>query len=497
MPTTTISSDINSTDLVAIDLVPDEDLVIQQGVTVTTTGGNPNGGIGVQSSSGQHLVTVAGTARATTGLLWDNAFGALTVTSTGVVTGVESGEIEGVGVYVRGSATGQFNFTNLGLVTGSATGLAAIFDGRFAGSNDGTIRSSTGDAVTIGAANGGIFTNNGLIETTSTVSNAVDLFFTGSGGDVVQFVNNGTIRTAGTYALDMDSNDANRAFNFGTMDGGVLMGSQNDFLRQAGTLNGDVELGDGNDRYSGGTGFTNGTVNAGAGDDFVIGGASADVLQGANGNDWIRGNNQRDTIYGGNGNDTLRGDAFNDLLGGGAGNDEMRGGSGSDLMFGGNNNDLMFGQSGKDTLDGGAGNDTLSGGSFQDTLSGGAGNDQLDGGDARDKLTGGFGQDVLTGGLGRDTFIWNSASESGSLAFSDRITDFGFQAELLDLSAIAGPEMDFRWRQAFTASGNGEVRFYETTEGNSVVVADVDGNGTGDLFIRLDGMGLTADNFIL
>ena len=497
MPTTTISSDINSTDLIAIDLVPDEDLLIEDGVLVTTTGGNPNGGVAVQAGAGQHDITVEGTVRATTALLWDNSYGTLTVTATGVITGVASGTVEGVGVFVRGTATSQFNFSNFGLITGTATGMAAIFDGRFSGTNDGTITSTEGDAVTIGAANGGIFTNNGLIETSGAGSNAVDLFFTGSGGDVVDFVNNGTIRSNGDDALDMDSNDANRAFNFGTIEGGVLMGSQDDFFRQAGTLTGDVQLLGGDDRYSGGTGETFGTVSGGTGNDVMIGGAAGDVLQGNSGNDWIRGNNQRDTIYGGGGNDTLRGDAFNDTIGGGDGNDEIRGGTGRDLLFGGNNDDLMFGQSGLDNMFGGAGNDTMSGGSFRDTLDGGGGNDNLDGGDARDRLIGGFGQDTLTGGEGLDTFVWNSANESGAMNFRDRVTDFGFFAELLDFSAVAGPTLNFRWRQDFTASGNGEVRFYENAFDNSIIEVDVDGNGTADMFVQVNGTGLTADNFIL
>ena len=487
MPTTTISSDISSSDPVAVDLIADEDLVILAGVLVTTSGG-----IGVQAGTGgQHDINVQGTIAATTGILYDDSFGAITVAGTGSIDGGE------IGIFVRGPSTETISFTNNGTITGNTTGVATVFDGRFEGTNTGTITSQAGDAVAIGVRQGGIFTNDGLITTAATDSNAVDVFFTGAGGPVVTFVNNGTVRANGDDAIDMDSNDANRLFNFGTIEGGVLLGSEDDFFRQRGTMEGDVQLGAGDDRFSGGSGSTTGTVFAGTGDDLVIGGAAADLLQGEGGADLMRGNSNRDTIYGGFGQDTIRGDAGNDTSGGGGGRDELRGGSGMDLMYGGSENDLVLGQSGADNLFGGAGDDTVSGGSFRDRLDGGEGDDILDGGDARDRLTGGMGQDTMTGGAARDTFIFNSVEESQTMATRDLITDFGFFSELLDFSALIGPALNYRGTNAFTGNGNGEVRFFENAFGNTMVQVDVNGDGNLDMVVQVNGQGLTEDNFIL
>lgn len=486
MPTTTISSDIISTDPVAVDLIADEDLVILAGVLVSTSGG-----IGVQADTGgSHDVAVQGTIEATTGILFNDSFGSVSIASTGSIDGGE------IGIFVRGSTTETFNFSNDGDLAGNTTGIAAIFDGEFIGTNTGTITSQEGDAVAIGVRSGGTFTNTGLIETFSTDSNAVDIFFTGSGGPVATFINNGTIRSNGDDALDMDSNDSNRAFNFGTIDGGVLMGSENDFFRQRGILNGDVDLGAGNDRFLGGTGVMTGTVFAGAGNDRVIGGSSEDLLQGEGGADFMRGNNGRDTIFGGFGQDNIRGDNFNDVIGGGGGRDELRGGSGGDVMYGGSEADLMFGQAGRDNMFGGTGDDTISGGSQKDRIDGGAGDDEIYGGDARDTITGGLGEDLIRGGAGQDTFVWNSVAESDSMATRDRIFDFGFFGETLDFSGVTGPALTYRFQQAFTGTGNGELRIVENQFGNTLVQIDVDGDAVMDMVVQVNGLGLGIDNFI-
>ena len=82
-------------------------------------------------------------------------------------------------------------------------------------------------------------------------------------------------------------------------------------------------------------------VNAGAGDDVVIG---------TLGNDFI---------FGGDGNDQLIGDAGNDFISGGAGDDMIAGNSGTDILSGGAGSDtfqyafsLSQGSSGGDSHDG-------------------------------------------------------------------------------------------------------------------------------------------------
>ena len=154
-------------------------------------------------------------------------------------------------------------------------------------------------------------------------------------------------------------------------------------------------------------------VQAGQGNDVVIGGAGKDNLQGDAGDDIIFGWRGSDTISGGLGNDLLYGDdlGFNNISGddtidGGAGNDILYGGRGSDKMSGGTENDILYGQAGGDSMSGGAGDDILYGDdantSSNDNLSGDAGNDMLYGGAGDDELYGGTEDDLLDGGTGND-----------------------------------------------------------------------------------------------
>jgi Ca2+-binding RTX toxin-like protein len=63
-----------------------------------------------------------------------------------------------------------------------------------------------------------------------------------------------------------------------------------------------------------------------SGNDFLVGTAAGDTIDGGDGND---------TILGLDGNDSLLGDVGNDSISGGAGSDSIRGGQGSDTMDGG------------------------------------------------------------------------------------------------------------------------------------------------------------------
>ena len=97
-------------------------------------------------------------------------------------------------------------------------------------------------------------------------------------------------------------------------------------------------------------------VDAGAGNDFVLGGPQADILIGGPGDDTLNGGDRPDFLSGGTGNDTLIGDLNKDTL------------------FGQDGNDTLFGDSGRDALYGMNGDDTLTGGRDDDFLNGGPGN---------------------------------------------------------------------------------------------------------------------------
>lgn len=135
------------------------------------------------------------------------------------------------------------------------------------------------------------------------------------------------------------------------------------------------------------------TIQAGAGDDTVVGTEFADRISGGEGNNTITGLGGDDQLFGGRGNDTVFG---------GPGNDHISGSFGDDTIVGGDGNDFLEGSLGNDKLDGGAGDDHLYGGDGDDILEGSDGNDYLSGGQQDDLLFGGPGRDTLTGGLGDD-----------------------------------------------------------------------------------------------
>ncbi len=94
------------------------------------------------------------------------------------------------------------------------------------------------------------------------------------------------------------------------------------------------------------------TLDAGDGDDLMMGGAGYNRLRGGTGNDQIWGGNGDDSLTGGNGDDLLQGDAGSDLLNGGDGADTLLGGDGDDFLR------LDFDTQG-DVIDGGDGVDYL------------------------------------------------------------------------------------------------------------------------------------------
>ena len=113
----------------------------------------------------------------------------------------------------------------------------------------------------------------------------------------------------------------------------------------------------------------NDTMNGTATEDWMSGGAGADLMYGFVSTDFLFGQNGGDTLHGGKGADALYGEFGNDTLHGGPGGDEMRGDDdwdwpnrpdGHDRLYGGEGNDHMWGYYGDDTLLGGDGDDEIS-----------------------------------------------------------------------------------------------------------------------------------------
>ena len=116
-------------------------------------------------------------------------------------------------------------------------------------------------------------------------------------------------------------------------------------------------------------------IAGGHGHDTITGQAGADTIRGGDGNDSISGGTENDSILGGDGQDSINGDAGNDSIDSGDGDDTVNGGDGNDSVFGDNGEDALNGDAGDDTLNGDGGTDTLQGGTGADSLLGGAGND--------------------------------------------------------------------------------------------------------------------------
>ncbi|TFW14353.1 calcium-binding protein [Brevundimonas intermedia] len=196
-------------------------------------------------------------------------------------------------------------------------------------------------------------------------------------------------------------------------------------------------------------------IHGNAGDDYIAGGSSSDLLYGDGGNDEISMAGA-DKAYGGSGNDLfiLGSSGAGALIEGGAGIDtfefsnifgvvDLAAGTFSGYNSGGlisgvenvtvgstNNfeltvtgdgesNTIRFntifdnysgfvrfnGGGGADTLFGSNNNDTLFGGSDNDALYGRGGDDRLYGGSGADELDGGLGADRMEGGSGNDRYF--------------------------------------------------------------------------------------------
>ncbi len=162
--------------------------------------------------------------------------------------------------------------------------------------------------------------------------------------------------------------------------------------------------------------FTNAADNA-----FVPATAANLYIQALNGNDFVIGTASVDNINGNLGDDVILAGAGNDgdrtvTIPSNTIRTAVRGGKGSDNLDG---------QEGDDLLNGNLENDTVFGGVGNDIVRGGKGADVLDGGFGADYLIGDADQDKLTGGADADIFVLPGVSIAAtSLNQADLIIDF-------------------------------------------------------------------------
>jgi len=461
------------------------------------------------------------------------------VTANGVVGGAENVSdyaaimVSGTGnrIYNEGQVFGGYTgilahgsdtaISNGGTVMGSARGIE--FRGGdglsfyYTLTNSGTVEGETGIARTGGFGETRI-NNTGEIVAGS-AGWAIAITGTAAGASSLVLVNAGTVSggiQAAVAELDgtPDQTD-DTILNHGLIAGNAYLSLGADSLRNDGRIDGDVDLGVGDDIYSGFGGTVSGAVLGGDGNDLflvdqpdllVVGGAGNDTLRGysdvtagggieviqllggaplnATGDDGantITGNSGANILEGGDGADTLIGFAGTDDLSGGAGNDVLRAGVDADFLSGGADNDVLAGQGGNDELEGGTGDDTMAGHAGDDVL------------------TGGLGRDLLVGGIGADVYIFTDIAESsGDLLVSDRIAGFVSGEDRVDLSEINEEAFAFLGTDVFTGGGGMELRYLVNAVGHAIVYLDADGDGGTDAALIMLGAGaLSATDFIL
>jgi Ca2+-binding RTX toxin-like protein len=149
------------------------------------------------------------------------------------------------------------------------------------------------------------------------------------------------------------------------------------------------------------------------------------------------------------------------------------------------------------TVNGGDGQDQIKGGSQVDTINGGAG---------IDKIMGLGGADILTGGAGNDVFRYLAQGDSGIGVGADKITDFTIGQDKLnfkdiDADAVTAGDQAFAFlgNAAFSSPGTGQIR-YQDSGADLLVQVDVNGDGTADMEVILQGLSgqaLAAGSFVL
>ncbi|MCQ4160817.1 hypothetical protein NON00_12855 [Roseomonas sp. GC11] len=183
------------------------------------------------------------------------------------------------------------------------------------------------------------------------------------------------------------------------------------------------------------TGFELVNIQAGSGNDTLVGGTLNDTLSGGAGDDTLTGGGGGDSLDGGEGNDTLKGGVEADTFYGGAGDDTLISGGGSDSLFGGEGNDLAILDYSSETegawLDGYGSLSTSAGtlyfydverlevttGSGNDTLYDTVGNDVLKAGAGDDAVYSRDGTDTLDGGAGTNFLYFDRFHASVDFAF--------------------------------------------------------------------------------
>ena len=403
----------------------------------------------------------------------------------GIINNSAAGLIEGIrsGVYLNGGGT----VTNAGLIQGDMAGIAA--QGHFGPTlmtvvdftlvNSGTVQrfgAAFGDfasrvaAVTIEGSESlataditnsgtiisfdiGVRTSVGTVLVNTDTGNINgDSFNSGSGIAFLGAQLEDYAIGDGLYDVPTGWSFDDNITNDGTIIGDIRTGLGDDIFVNNNAMTGNITLGKGNDTLTLGADATQGTIDAGNGDDFILANNVANAITGGGGSDTVSyadsasgvtvdltagtasggdadgdsltgienligtadadsltGNTADNSLTGGAGADTLLGLAGNDILSGGASGDVIDGGAGVDTIdYSGSSNRILVNMASASYTSGHATGDTVSnienivGTNFADTITGDGLSNMIIGGNGADILSGFKGNDVIDAGAGND-----------------------------------------------------------------------------------------------
>jgi Ca2+-binding RTX toxin-like protein len=365
------------------------------------------------------------------------------------ITGVDSHDNQGSGIYLNGSTYGTVSDNTVhNNALGGARPEIEVYGTAKVNAN----AMSTNNTISHNIITGSDLSNYGIYEHNAAYDNAYT-------DNVISHTTQGAIVAAASSQVS------------GNTDSILLFGSSNNDTLTGGITRDIIYGGAGND-----------TLNGGSNDDTLVGGLGVDKLTGGLGDDVFRftgisdsyrtadkswadvisdfdvAHDKIDLASSGLSLTTL-GDGHNGtlLLAYNAAKDqtylknydENSQGQRFELILKGNYLSTFSNANLQQRIDGASGNDHLTGTSAAETLLGGAGRDTLVAGAGDDRLDGGAGGDTLTGGTGADTFVFsnalNSVKTDTSTAQRDTITDFNaLENDRIDLSGLG-----------FTGLGNG------------------------------------------
>lgn len=137
------------------------------------------------------------------------------------------------------------------------------------------------------------------------------------------------------------------------------------------------------------------------------------------------------------------------------------------------------------------------GGSMEDNITLGSAAMDAAGRDGDDILIAGTGENRLSGNAGADIFVFQSAEASkAGTTTRDTIDDFSqADGDQIDLSALG--TLAFNGDGGLTV-GSPSIAYEFNTDGDTIVSADLDGDGSADLQFLIHGsIPLSASDFIV